>query len=152
MILAGCGGSGAAKQQALWQTVRGADFTFQAPAGWAVEHAKSRVSATRGAELVQISSFPLIKRYDEKLFDRVGVELRFRMQEIARQTGGELGARRTVTVDGARSHAFDVTAGSRVDEYTFVLRGKREHLLLCRRKSPDGAGFCSRLLTSFAVG
>jgi hypothetical protein len=139
-----------ANQQADWQTVAGAGFSFQAPAGWKVEHAKNRVSATRGSELVQVATFPLTKSYDETLFDRVAAELQARMADIARQTGGKLSKQRTVTADGVRSHAYDVTAGAQVDEYTFVLSGKREYALLCRRKSSDGAGFCTQLVTSFA--
>lgn len=150
VILAGCGGSGAVKQQTQWQTIGGAGFTFQAPAGWAVERAKTRVAATRGPELVQVSTFALIKRYEARLFDRVATELRSRMQEIARQTGGKLGGSRTVTAGGLRSHAYDVTAGALLDEYTFVLNGKREYLLLCRRKASGGSAFCTRLVTSFS--
>jgi hypothetical protein len=150
VILAGCGGSGAAKQQTQSQAVTGAGFTFQAPEGWKVEHAKNRVSARSGAELVQVATFPLMKTYDDKLFTRVATELHSRMQDVARQTGGKLGAARTVTVDGVRSHAYDVTAGAQVDEYTFVLSGKREYLLLCRRKSSSGVGVCKQLVTSFA--
>lgn len=150
MILAGCGGSGAAKSTAQWQTVTGTGLTFQAPEGWKVEHAQSRVTATHGKELVQVSTFPLTKAYDEKLFVRVATELRTRMAEIARQTGGKLSPGSTVTADGVRSHVYDVTAGSQVDEYTFVLSGKREYLLLCRRKSSHGADFCQQLVTSFA--
>jgi hypothetical protein len=150
VILAGCGGSGAAKEQAQWQTVRGAGFSFRAPLGWKVERAKNRVSARSGAELVQVMTFPLMKTYDDKLFGRVAVELRSRMQDIVRQTGGELSGARTVAPDGVRSHAYDVTAGSRVDEYTFVFSGKREYLLLCRRKSTDGVVVCKQLVTSFA--
>jgi hypothetical protein len=150
VILAGCGGSSAAKQQSAWQTVTGVGFTFQAPADWPAEHTKGRVAATHGSELVQVSTFPLIKRYDDKLFGRVATELQSRMSDIARQTGGQVTARRTVNAAGVRSHAYDVTAGSRVDEYTFVFSGKREYLLLCRRKSSDGAAVCKRLVTSFA--
>jgi hypothetical protein len=148
--LAGCGGSSEANPATHWQTVTGTGFVFQAPIGWNIERAKSRVSATRASELVQVSTFPLMKSYDEKLFGRVATELRSRMQDIARQTGGKLNGRRTVTADGVRSHAYDVTAGKRVDEYTFVLSGKREYLLLCRRKSSDGTAFCTQLVTSFA--
>lgn len=150
LILAGCGGSSASNAPGEWQTVEGAGFTFQAPAGWKVEHAQGRVSATGGSELVQVSTFPLQKPYDEKLFGRVATELRSRMQDLARQTGGKLGAERTVTADGVRSHAYDVTAGDHVDQYTFVLSAKREYLLLCRRRSSNGSGFCTRLVTSFA--
>jgi len=148
--LPACGGSSAAKPQNQWQTVGGTGFTFQAPAGWKVEHAKNRSSATRGSELVQVATFPLMKPYDDKLFVRVATELRSRMQDIARQTGGKLGSGQTVAADGVRAHAYDVTAGSQVDEYTFVLSGQREYLLLCRRKSADGSGFCAQLVTSFA--
>ena len=46
---------------------------------------------------------------------------------------------------------IDVTAGDQVDEYTFVLSGKREYLLLCRRTSSSTASkFCGQLVTSFA--
>jgi hypothetical protein len=148
VILAGCGGSSAAKQN-HWQTVAGTGFTFQVPAGWKVEHAKSRVTATQGSQLVQVAAFPLLKRYDAKLFDRVATELRSRMLDIAHQTGGKLSGGRTVTADGVRSHAYDVTAGAQTDEYTFVLSGKREYQLLCRRTSADGSTFCAQLVKSF---
>ena len=149
MILAGCGGSGAAKSQTAWQTVRGPGFSFQAPAGWKIERAQRRISVTQGSQLVQISTFPLLKPYDAKLFDRVATELRSRMQEIAHQTGGKVSGERTVTADGVRSHSYDVTSGSRVDEYTFVLSGLREYLLLCRQSRTADAAFCAQIVKSF---
>jgi hypothetical protein len=147
--LAGCGGSSAASA-AEWQTVSGAGLTFQAPAGWKVDRASGRVTASHDSELVQVSTFPLTKRYDDNLFGRVATELSSRMQAIARQTGGKLSKGRTLTADGVRSHSYDVTAGSQVDQYTFVFSGKREYLLLCRRKSSSAADFCDQLVTSFA--
>ena len=151
-ILSGCGGSGAAKAPpAAWQTVHGRGFTFEAPAGWQVSSANGRVSATLGSELVQVARFSLMKRYDDKLFAKVAKELQARMQQIVGQTGGTIGAGRTVTVDGMRSHAYDVTLDQRVDEYTFVFSGLREYLLLCRRGASDAAGACARLATSFAL-
>jgi hypothetical protein len=150
LILAGCGGSSAATQAQHSQTVAGTGFTFQAPTGWKVEHAPSRVSVTDDSELVQVSTFPLAKPYADKLFARVATELRSRMEEIARQTGGKLSAGTTVTADSVRSHSYDVTTGSHVDQYTFVLSGKREHLLLCRRTSKGTSDFCSQLVSSFA--
>jgi hypothetical protein len=148
--LAGCGGSTAATANQHWQTVAGTGLTFQAPAGWKVEHAQNRVSVTHGSELVQVATFPLTKPYDDKLFVRVATELRSRMDAIARQTGGKLSSGPAVTADGVRSHSYDVTAGTRVDKYTFVFSGKREYLLLCRRESSGGSDFCGRLVTSFA--
>jgi hypothetical protein len=150
--LAGCGGSSAATKSLQWQTARGSGFTFEAPAGWKVERAQNRVSVTKGSQLVQISTFPLAKPYSDKLFAPVATELRSRMGEIARQTGGTLTSLPAVTADRVRSHAYQVTAGDQVDEYVFVLSGKREYLLLCRRTSAssDGSEFCGRLVTSFA--
>ena len=150
--LAGCGGSSAATENPQWQTARGTRFTFEAPAGWKVERVKNRVTVTRGSQLVQISTFALAKSYDDQLFAPVAKELRSRMEQIARQTGGTLTIQPSATADGVRSHAYDVTAGDRVDEYTFVLTGMREYLLLCRRMSSkaNGSEFCSRLVTSFA--
>src|SRR5665213_2650391 len=137
--LAGCGGSSAPTANQNWQTVAATGLTFQAPAGWKVEHAQSRVLVTHGSELVQVATFPLTKPYNDKLFVPVATELRSRMDAIARQTGGKLSAGQAVTADGVRSHSYNVTAGSRVDEYTFVLSGKREYLLLCRRNSSSGS-------------
>jgi hypothetical protein len=150
-IVAGCGGSGAAKPQGEWQSVRGPGFTFQAPDGWKVVRAKRRISASHDAQLVQVATFPLLKPYDASLFDEVARELQVRMREIAGQTNGTLAGARTVRADGIRSHAYDVKVGDQVDEYTFVLAGKREYLLLCRRsESDDHAAACERLATTFA--
>src|SRR5436305_3169047 len=149
-ILAGCGGSGASKAQRDWQSVRGPGFSFDAPAGWKVVRAKARVSATHDAELVQVATFPLLKPYDATLFDKVARELQVRMREIAGQTNGTVSGSRTVRADGVRAHAYDVKVGDHVDEYTFVLAGKREYLLLCRRSSGGGREACDRLAESFS--
>jgi hypothetical protein len=130
--------------------VRGAGFRFQAPAGWKIDRAQSRVSVTHGSGLVQVSTFPLAKPYDAKLFGPVAKELRARMTDVARQTGGTLSDGPVVTVDGVRSHSYVVTSGSQADAYTFVLSGKREYLLLCRSTSSSGSDVCARLVTSFS--
>jgi hypothetical protein len=148
--LAGCGGSSAATSGTQWLTVRGTGFSFQAPDGWKVEHAQGRVSVTHGSKLVQVSTFPLAKPYDAKLFAPVAKELRARMTDVARQTGGKLSDGPDVTADGVRSHSYIVTSGSQADEYTFVFSGKREYLLLCRRTSSSGSDVCARLVTSFS--
>jgi hypothetical protein len=149
-IVAGCGGSSARNAPAAWQSVRGPGFSFQAPAGWKVERAKSRVSVSHDSELVQVSTFPLLKPYDAKLFDRVARELRLRMRQIAGQTNGRLSGERTVSVDGIRAHAYEVTVGDKVDEYVFVLVGRREYLLLCRRSATASDQACARLTETFS--
>jgi hypothetical protein len=97
-----------------------------------------------------VATFPLLRRYDSTLFKKVATELRTRMLQIAGETKGRLSGERTVNAGGIRSHAYDLTKGDQVDEYTFVLAGKREYLLLCRRSSDEKAEACERLATSFS--
>jgi hypothetical protein len=145
VILAGCGGSSAPKQQ--WRVVGLASYRFQVPAGWKATVGKDRYAARHGADLVQAQSFPLARVYRPALFDKVEIELAARMAQVAKQTGGTVSGSRTVTPGGIKAHAYDVKVGSRTDTYTFVLRGKRELQLLC---SAD-AGVCSHLITSFVA-
>jgi hypothetical protein len=147
LILAGCGGSGAPK--ARTELVRGPGFSFQAPRGWSLERTRRQVSASRDSELVQVAFFPLLRRYTPALFARVESELEARMTGIARQSGGTITGRHTVTSSGIRSHAYEVTVGDHRDEYTFVLTGLREYQLLCRRKASTDASFCETLQSSF---
>ena len=129
--------------------MNGRGFRFDAPAGWTVQRSGRLVSAAKGGDLVQVAAFSLLKPYKSALFDRVERELRMRMQEIAAQTGGSVSGSSTVTAGGIRSHSYEVTAGDRVDEYTFVLQGKREYQLLCRHAKTSGGDACDRLVKSF---
>ena len=108
------------------------------------------MSASKDGDLVQVVSFSLLKPYDPALFGRVERELHMRMQKVAAQSGGTVSGSSTVTAGGIRSHSYQVTAGDHLDEYTFVLQGKREFQLLCRRAKSSDAGACDRLVTSFA--
>jgi len=147
LILAGCGGSSAPKAQ--MQVVKGASFSFEAPAGWQVERAARGTAASHDSELVQVAAVPLVRVYTDTLFDRVAGELALRMKAIARETGGRLSGPKTVTAAGVRSHRYEVEVGGRLDQYTFVLIGKREYQLLCRYRTSSSDAFCSDLLTSF---
>lgn len=149
LILSACGGSSGHKGRASWTTLSGAGFHFLAPKGWSARSQPTSAQATRDGELVQVSTFPLVKPYTDALFTKVDRELHARMQALARQTGGAVRGQRTVTAAGIRSHAYDLAVADHVDEYTFVLRGKREYLLLCRRKATGDRSFCEQLVTSF---
>ena len=107
------------------------------------------VTAAKDGDLVQVATFSLLKPYSPELFDRVERELRMRMKEIAAQSGGAVSGSSTVTAGGIRSHSYEVTAGDHRDEYTFVLQGKREYQLLCRRAKFSGGDACDRLVKSF---
>jgi hypothetical protein len=146
LILAGCGGSSAPK--AHWQRVDAGDFHFRAPKGWSVTVTRTRTTVKDGSSFVQVATFPLVRAYTGALFEKVRSELDLRMAAVAKQSGGAVAAHRVVTVDGIRSHQYDVRVGKRVDRYTFVLRGKRELLLLC---SADAA-VCDELAASFVAG
>jgi hypothetical protein len=149
LILAGCGGS--SERDTPQARVTGPGFSFQAPGGWLVQRSEGKVSATRDSELVQVATFRLLKPYRSALFGRVERELTTRMRQLAQQTGGSVSAGRTVVADGIRSHSYDVTVGDHVDQYTFVLRGRQEFQLLCRRKASHGDDACRQLLRSFAT-
>ena len=147
LILAGCGGSSEPKAQS--QLVKAQGFSFRAPVGWQVKRSVRGAAASHDSELVQVSAFPLVRPYTEALFDRVAQELSLRMKTITRETGGTLTGPKTVTAGGVKSHRFDVEVDGHVDQYTFVLIGKREYQLLCRARTSSDDAFCSQLLTSF---
>jgi hypothetical protein len=147
LILAGCGGS--SEPKAHYQPVVGAGFSFEAPAGWRIGHAVRRTSASSDSQLVQVATFPLVHPYTSALFDAVANELALRMKTLAKETGGVLEGTKIVNAGGIRSHVYDMKVGDHVDEYTFVLRGKREYQLLCRRRASKSDAFCAHLITSF---
>jgi hypothetical protein len=147
LILAGCGGSSAAKAQ----FVSGPGFRFTAPGGWKVVHARQQVSATHGSDLVQVATFPLVRPYTAALFQPVAKELTARMGQVAQQSHGTVSGSSTVTAGGIRSHSYRVRVGDHVDEYTFVLRGMREVQLLCRRDAKSSDAACKQLIAGLVL-
>jgi hypothetical protein len=127
--------------------VSGRGFRFHAPSDWNVAGGATGRKASSGGDFVQVATFPLARRYSAALFGRVQTELATRMAQVARRAGGVVEGHRVVTVDGARAHAYDVSSGGRTSRYTFVLRGKREFLLLCSA----GAAVCDELAASFVA-
>ena len=101
----------------------------------------------QGGSLVRAGRhLPAVRPYTAALFGKVQSELAIRMAEVAREGGGTVRGHSVVTVDGDRSHSYVVALGDRTDRYTFLLRGKREFLLVC---SADDA-VCDELAASFA--
>jgi hypothetical protein len=99
-------------------------------------------------DFVQVSIFPLARPYTVTLFTRVETELAARMTTVAQQAKGVVKSHSVVTAGGAKAHSFEIVADGRTSRYTFVLRGKREFLLLC---SADAA-VCDELAASFSAG
>ena len=119
---------------------------FRAPADWKITVANGRTTARGGASFVQVATFPLVHPYTPSLFAKVQSELALRMAEVAKQGGGTVRGHSVVRVDGAKSHSYRVALGDRTDRYTFLLRGRREFLLVC---SADDA-VCDELAASFS--
>ena len=147
IIVAGCGSS--AKQQS--QLIKGNGYRFSAPAGWIVTRSLTGITATKGDEFVRVSTFPLAKTYSPALFAKVAGELKTRMTALARQSGGKVDGTSVTTVAGIKSHVWHVATGNDLDEYTFVLRGRRELQLLCRRPSGGDDTACTELVQSLQL-
>ena len=133
----------------MGQAVAGPGFRFTAPDGWKVTHTQNGVTAADGGSLVEVSTFPLARPYSDTLFAAVEKELKARMDTLVQDGGGTLSPGKPVTVAGIRSHSYRIASDGMVDDYVFVLRGKREYQLLCRRKASDSDDHCRLLLTSF---
>jgi hypothetical protein len=146
-VLSGCGGGSKVVPP---QGVSGPGYRFAVPHGWTVKRSRLTVRAASGAEFVAVSTFPLLKAYRPALFTPVEAELRTRMDNIAKTVGATVDPAGAVIVGGVRSHVYRVAASSHVDEYTFVLVGRREYQLVCRA-SAAGAAPCRQLQTSFAL-
>lgn len=112
---------------------------------------RRRTFASHDSELVQVATFPLVHPYSPALFTKIEPELSSRMADVARETKGTVVGHSVVTAAGIRSHSYDVRVGDHVDEYTFVLRAKREYQLLCRRQETSDSTVCSRLVSSLSL-
>lgn len=108
-------------------------------------------TAARDSELVQVATFPLARPYTDALFAKVQTELATRMAQVAKVSGGTISGRSVASPGGIKSHVYDVRVGDHVDRYVFVLRGRREYQLLCRRKVSSKEDFCQQLVASFAL-
>jgi hypothetical protein len=141
-ILSACGGS---KRQEAPPTagVRGSGFTIQVPQGWTVTRPPAGVTARRGAGLVSVSVFPLVKPYDPAKFAAAAKELDRVAARLAQQAGTTLSRSSTVTVANRKIRAYDYGA----QRIGFVLVGKREYQLYCAH----AATACDLLFSSFTL-
>jgi hypothetical protein len=145
LILAGCGGAG----NSNWQQVHGSGFRFQAPAGWKVVG----VTASNGpVDRVQVNEFRLVHGYVHGKQAATNKELDGVAARLAQQLKGKVTSRRTLRVNGLDGRAYGIVHGELAEEFTFVLRGKREYELLCRRAIGADATACRELVASFRLG
>jgi hypothetical protein len=100
------------------------------------------------ADLVRVTTFPLAKPYDPSLFDEVKPEVERVAQRLATKLKASV-TERTVTVAGEPALQFDLEHGDVVEQVTFVLQGKKEYQLYCRRAKGGDAAACERLVAEF---
>jgi hypothetical protein len=151
-MVAGCGGGGAPAVK----VVEGSGYRFSAPANWAVVRSGRELEASRGLDLVSVTRYPLLRAYRPALWARVVPELDRTATQLARQQHGAVGESRTVTVAGQQARRYDLDyerdGNALVERIAFVLRGKREYLLLCRYGRGGDTDACDRLLATFTLG
>jgi hypothetical protein len=151
LVVAGCGGGTAAKGA----VVRGAGFTFVAPADWTVSRKGAQVEAAQGARVISVTRFVLLRRFRPALWDKVVPELDRAAAAVARQQQGTVSGARTVTAAGQRGRSYDVAYTGEgkqlVERIVFVLQAKSEYLLLCRYERGGATDACDGLLTSFKL-
>ena len=151
LILAGCGGGGVETVPTA-QKVSGPGYRFEAPPGWKVTHAKDVSAATDGAvDRVEVRTFKLVRPYEVSRFKAATRELDGVITRIAAQLNGKVVTRRTVRVGGRKARSYTVVYDGRVQQITFVLAGRREHQLSCRRLASSDDAACRALLASFAL-
>jgi hypothetical protein len=151
LVVAGCGSSSGQKGH----VVRGAGFTFVAPADWGVSRKGREVQVAQGTLLISVTRFPLLRRFRPGLWDKVVPELDRAAAAVASQQQGTVSDSRTVTIAGQNARRYDVAymreGKQLVERIAFVLRGKTEYLLLCRYERGGDTEACDRLLTSFRL-
>ena len=148
LILAGCGGQPSSDVQ----TVRGANFRFEAPAGWQVSRAGDVVTAANGpVDLVQVRTYMLLKPYRHALLAGAVRELDKDAAKLATGLRGKIVSRRTTRVAGNDARVYTVSYDGKQQEMTFVLDGSREFELICRRPAAGDDTPCRRLTTTFAL-
>ena len=148
LLVGGCGGGAAAPET---QAVSGRGFTFEAPREWRLVRTPRAIGAMDGdVDLVQVTRLPLARAYTPALFDRVVPELDNAAESLSREVGAAV-TRRTRTVLGERVRQYDLAFEGKVEEITFVLRGRTNYQLLCRRDADADDAACRRLVSSFRL-
>jgi hypothetical protein len=149
-ILAGCGGGG--KPEPSTQIVNGAGYAFAAPAGWTVTRSKGSSAAANGdVDRVEVLTFRLVRPYVASRFRAAARELDSVIARIAAQLDGHVTQRRTIRVAGRKVRSYVIAYDGKTQEITFVLDGRQEHQLLCRRLATGGDEACRSLLSSFTL-
>jgi len=147
-ILAGCGGG----KNATWQAIGGNGFRFNAPAAWAV----SGTAASDGeVDRVEVVPYRLVRPYAQARRAATFRELDGVVDRLAAQMKGTVTSRSSLQVgarpQGSDARAYTIAFDGKVEEITFVLDGRNEYELLCRRSAAGDDTACRELVSSFQL-
>jgi len=146
-ILAGCGGAGGGDTQ----VVRGTGFTFEAPATWSLVRTPRAIGAQGDAvALVQVTRLPLKPAYSPDQFEKFKPAIDATARAVAAETGATIKGG-TIEVLDERVRQYDLTFEGKLEKLTFVLRGKTNYQLLCRREEDGDDEPCETLVRSFRI-
>jgi hypothetical protein len=155
-LLAGCGSGGSKTPAPELRRVRGDGYSFDAPAAWRVVRGQRTVEARRSdrsVELVRVTVFPLARPFRPALWGRAVAALDRSAAGLATQLEGRVHERTTVSVGARRARRYVIRfeqGGTQVaEEFTFLLDGRREYQLVCRREAERELAACARLTKSF---
>ena len=102
---------------------------------------------------LEVLSFTLEKFYRPALFAAASRELDGDAARLAGELSGHLAARSTTELIGRKARSYRIEyGGGKTQEIVFLLDGKSEFELLCRRPSSASASECAQLFSSFALG
>jgi hypothetical protein len=102
---------------------------------------------------LEVLSFTLEKSYTPARFAAASRELDGDAARLAGELSGHLAARSTTEVTGHKARAYRIEYGhGKTQEIVFLLDGKNEFELLCRRQASASASECAQLFSSFALG
>ncbi|HYZ77019.1 MAG TPA: hypothetical protein VE596_06550 [Gaiellaceae bacterium] len=154
ILLVGCGSDGSKGPSAKVQDVVGVGYRFSAPSSWRVRRSGRTVAASSGAvDLVGVTTFPLARRYEPRLWAKVAPALDRAAVQLTAQLGGRLEARETIVLAGRRARRYEIgyrrSSRRLVERTAFVLDGRREHQLLCRFQAGGDDGACRMLFRTF---
>jgi hypothetical protein len=154
IVLSGCGSGGHKAATEDVQEILGTGFSFSAPSSWKVQRSGATLAAASGpVDLVSVTTFPLARRYEPKLWNKIVPALDRAAGQLAAQLHGRLTSRGTVVVAGRRARRYDIgyrRAGRQlVERAVFVLEGRHEHELLCRFEAGGDDGACATLVRTF---
>jgi hypothetical protein len=156
IAVGGCGSGGGSQTSATeLRRVRGDGYSFDAPAAWRVVRRQGTLEARgpEGVELVRVTVFPLARPFRPALWHQAVAALDRNAAGLAVQLDGRVHERATVTVAARRARRyvirFERDGTDVAEEFTFLLHGRREYQLVCRRDAGRQLAACGRLTSSF---